>query len=120
MNAINFYHFFKKEIMVRKKDYNNKKNTGKKRKSSKPWRCDQYEKNAAPSAQKNPEEFPILYFGINNNFHKFKYALLKDALNEYGNFSNLIKLELYSEPQVAQRNPFNYLSAPVNNKMLYQ
>jgi hypothetical protein len=43
-------------------------------------------RNAATAglAKKNPEEIPLLRFGNNNNFHKFREALSKAALREYG------------------------------------
>jgi hypothetical protein len=40
--------------------------------------------------KKDPEEVPILTFGPNNNFAKFKEALASKALREYGDLGRLI------------------------------
>jgi hypothetical protein len=40
--------------------------------------------------KKDPEEVPILTFGLNNNFAKFKEALASKALREYDDLGRLI------------------------------
>jgi hypothetical protein len=40
--------------------------------------------------KKDPEEVPILTFGPNNNFAKFKEALASKALRKYGDLGRLM------------------------------
>jgi hypothetical protein len=49
---------------------------------------------------KRPEEkgIPILKFGKNNNFYKFRAALSNEATERYGNLGKLIDLEKYYDP----------------------
>ena len=44
---------------------------------------------------KDPEEIPILKYGPSNNFYKFKEALSKTALRDYGHLGTLIKTSEY-------------------------
>jgi hypothetical protein len=56
----------------------------------KPWQKKQYHKH--PEAKKkDPEEIPILKYGPNNTFQKFKEALSKAALKNYDNLGKLKK-----------------------------
>jgi hypothetical protein len=41
--------------------------------------------------KKDPEAIPILCYGPYNNFMKFKEAILKKALLDFGNLGKLIK-----------------------------
>jgi hypothetical protein len=41
--------------------------------------------------KKEPESIPILRYGPSNNFMKFKEAISKKALLDYGNLGKLIK-----------------------------
>jgi len=41
--------------------------------------------------KKDPEPIPILWYGPSNNFMKFKEAISKKALLDYGNLGKLIK-----------------------------
>jgi hypothetical protein len=45
---------------------------------------------------------PMLRYGKENNFHKFKQALSDVALKEYGNLGKLINLGKYYVPQFSQ------------------
>jgi hypothetical protein len=56
--------------------------------------------------KKDPEEVPILTFGHNNNFAKFKEALASKALRTYGDLGRLIDAGQYysAEPP----NPSDY------------
>jgi len=49
--------------------------------------------------EKDPEEIPILKYGPANNFTKFKEAISKTALKDYGQLGKLIKLGKYYEPK---------------------
>ena len=48
--------------------------------------------------KRNPDAIPILKFGPSNNFMKFKEALSKKALEEYGALGKLIKKGEIEEP----------------------
>jgi hypothetical protein len=50
--------------------------------------------------KKDPQEIPILRYGPANNFAKFREALSKAAMKEYGNLGKLIKLGTYYEPKM--------------------
>ena len=55
--------------------------------------------------EKDPEEIPILEYGPQNNFSKFKEALSNTTLKDYGMVRKLIKQEKYEnfepkEPKV--------------------
>jgi hypothetical protein len=52
--------------------------------------------------KKDPEEVPILTFGPNNNFAKFKEALSSKALREYGDLGRLVEAGSYysAEPLI--------------------
>jgi hypothetical protein len=49
--------------------------------------------------QKVVAKLSILKFGKGSNFHKFRVALTKVALEEYGDLRKLIKKESYYVPQ---------------------
>jgi hypothetical protein len=53
--------------------------------------------------RKNPQEIPILRYGPANNFAKFREALSKAAMKEYGNLRELIKQGVYYEPEMPDR-----------------
>jgi hypothetical protein len=42
-------------------------------------------KSTRISKKKDPEEIPVLWYGPNNNFTKFKEAMSKAAFKNYGN-----------------------------------
>ncbi len=70
--------------------------------------------------KKNPHDVPLLRFGGNNNFHKFREALSKAALKEYGHLGKLIDLDRYYEPPMPKKADFNTLPDADDNKMMYQ
>ena len=78
---------------------------GRKQDGSRTWRSRRHGRNAGTAglAKKNPEEIPLLRFGNNNNFHKFREALSKAALREYGHLGKLIELEQYYSPNMPTR-----------------
>lgn len=55
---------------------------------SKPWYKNQQRINE--EKKKDPEATPILKYGANNNFIKFKEAMSKAALKNNGNLGKLI------------------------------
>jgi hypothetical protein len=65
-----------------------------------PWLRKQQPGRGQQPKKKDPEEIPILKFGPNNNFAKFKEALANKALREYGDLGRLIESGEYfvSEP----------------------
>jgi hypothetical protein len=56
-------------------------------------RQQQYHQQCTEYKKKDPEEIPVLRYGLNNNFAKFKEAMSKAALKNYGNLGRLIQLE---------------------------
>ena len=71
------------------------------------WRQRQQKKHCQKNKQhhfegkkkdKDPEEIPILKYGPSNNFYKFKEALSKAALRDYGHLGTLIKTGDYYKP----------------------
>ena len=47
--------------------------------------------------KKDPEEIPVLQYGLNGNFHIYKEAMACTAMKLYGNLGKLIKLGKYYE-----------------------
>jgi hypothetical protein len=78
--------------------------------------------NKTPSTnhKKNPEEIPVLRFGASNNFHKFKEALSKAALREFGLAGKLIDTEKRFEPRVPTRADFMLTGVVADDETLYQ
>ncbi len=56
---------------------------------------------------KNPNAIPIHKFGPSNNFMKFKEALSKKALEEYGALGKLIKKGKIEEPIEPDRTEYD-------------
>ncbi len=56
-------------------------------------RYHQYQQRRTESKKRDPEEIPVLCYGPANNFSKFKEAMSKAALKNYGNLGHLIQLE---------------------------
>jgi hypothetical protein len=56
-------------------------------------RQQQYQQRRTEYKRKDLEEIPVLWYGPNNNFAKFKEAMSKAALKNYGNLGCLIQLE---------------------------
>ncbi len=64
-------------------------------------RCTEYKK-------RDPEEIPVLRYGPANNFSKFKEAMSKAALKNYGNLGRLIQLEgRYYQPTRPDRGDYD-------------
>jgi hypothetical protein len=61
---------------------------GKEEKRTKPWNRRHHPTEAK---RKDPEAIPVLKYGPSNNFTKFRDALSKAALKEYGQLGKLIK-----------------------------
>ncbi len=60
----------------------------------KPWmrHGGRYAQQQQQTKKKDPTEIPILWYGPNNNFSKFKEALFYQALKQFGDLSRLIEL----------------------------
>jgi hypothetical protein len=67
---------------------------------AKPWNKKVVEK------KKDPEAIPVLKYGPGNNFAKFRDALSKAALKEYGQLGKLIKQERLDKPEEPDRASF--------------
>ncbi len=66
-----------------------------KRQQHKPW----HQKGQHGEAKKkDPEAIPVLKYGPRNYFAKFKEAIVKVALNEYGDLGKLIHQGTYYIP----------------------
>mmetsp|Transcript_8044 Transcript_8044/g.11715 ORF Transcript_8044/g.11715 Transcript_8044/m.11715 type:complete len:223 (+) Transcript_8044:1626-2294(+) len=63
------------------------------RQQRKPWQKNRTQR--FENKKKDPEEIPILKYGPQNNYSKFKEALSNVALKEYGTLGKLIKQEKY-------------------------
>jgi hypothetical protein len=62
--------------------------------------------------KKDPDAIPMLKYGPGNNFMKFKEALSKKALQEYGEVGRLILKERLVRPP--EPDPSNYNTAATN------
>ncbi len=91
----------------------------KRQEQRKPWqKKHQYQRPEAK--KKDLEEIPILKYGPNNNFPKFKEALSKAALKNYGNLGKLIKQGSYYTPKIPDRADYDMQNDPDGlNKMAY-
>jgi len=56
--------------------------------------------------RKEPESIPILRYGPSNNFMKFKEAISKKALLDYGNLGKLIKQGYIVLPEQPDRETY--------------
>jgi hypothetical protein len=70
--------------------------------------------------KKHPKEIPILKFGPNNNFAKFKEALANKALREYGDLGRLIESSEYFIPKPPDVTNYDLVNDPYGlNKATY-
>ncbi len=70
--------------------------------------------------KKDPKEIPILKFGPNNNFAKFKEALANKALREYGDLGRLIESGEYFVPKPPDVTDYDLVNDPYGlNKATY-
>ena len=67
------------------------KGTGNQRYQRKPWQWRNQNQGRFDTKKKDPEEIPVLKYGPSNNFSKFKEAISKTALKNYGQLGKLIK-----------------------------
>jgi hypothetical protein len=66
--------------------------------------------------KKDPEEVPILTFGPNNNFAKFKEALASKALREYGDLGRLINSGTYYAAEPPEQEDYDPVNDPYRLK----
>jgi len=66
--------------------------------------------------KKDPEEIPILKFGPNNNFARFKEALANKALREYGDLGRLIESGEYFVPKPPDVTEYDLVNDPFGHK----
>ncbi len=72
------------------------------------------------SEKEGSRKIPILKYGPNNNFPKFKEALSKAALKNYGNLGKLIKQGSYYTLEMPERKDYDLQNDPDGlNKMAY-
>lgn len=96
--------------MSDKKQQNTEKSEG--RQEQWPWLWKQQTGRGQQQKKKDPEEIPILQFGPNNNFAKFKEALANKALREYGDLGRLIKSSKYFIPEPPDVTDYDLVSDP--------
>ncbi len=84
----------------------NQDKSGKDEKKTKPW----HRRNQpTESIRKDPEAIPVLKYGPLNNFTKFRDALSKAALKEFGPIGKLIKQEKLEMPEEPDRAEYNFV-----------
>jgi len=76
----------------------NTKEAGQQRQQRKHWQKKRHHRHEGKKKDKDLEEIPILKNGPSNNFFKFKEALSKTALRDYGHLGTLIKTGQYYKP----------------------
>jgi len=74
------------------------KEAGQQRQQKKHWQKNKQHRFEGRKKDKDPEEIPILKYRPSNNFYKFKEALSKAALRDYGHLGTLIKTGDYYKP----------------------
>ena len=88
-----------------------------KRHPRKQWQKKQQERVAK---KRDPEEIPILKYRPANNFSKFKEAMSKAALKNYGQLGKLIKLGDYFVPEEPFSTDYDLVNDPIGiNKATY-
>jgi len=80
---------------------------------AKPWNKKVVEK------KKDPEAIPVLKYGPGNNFAKFRDALSKAALKEYGQLGKLIKQERLDKPEEPDRASFVFTDPDGIDRAVY-
>jgi len=85
-----------------------------------PWLRKQQPGRGQQLQKKDPKEIPILKFGPNNNFAKFKEALANKALREYGDLGRLIESGEYFVPEPPDVTDYDLVNNPYGlNKATY-
>jgi hypothetical protein len=76
----------------------------------KPWmrHGGRYAQQQQQQKKKDPTEIPILQYGPNNNFSKFKEALSYQALKQFGDLGRLIELGEYYEPEPPDPDDYDF------------
>ena len=69
--------------------------------------------------KKDPEAIPVLKYGPGNNFAKFRDALSKAALKEYGQLGKLIKQERLDKPEEPDRASFVFADPDGIDRAIY-
>jgi len=96
------------------------KDTGNQRYQRKPWQRRNQNQGRFETKKKDPEEIPVLKYGPSNNFSKFKEAISKTALKNYGQLGKLIKLGKYFEPEEPNNLDYDLVNDPYGvNKTTY-
>jgi len=94
-------------------DKGSKGNQGQ-RQQRKPWHnWRQHHRSDYKKKEKDPEEIPILKYGPANNFTKFKEAISRTALKDYGQLGKLIKLGKYYEPEEPDSTKYDMVNDPM-------
>jgi len=99
-------------------DKNPKENQGQgqQRQQRKPWQKHQQKHFRQELKKKDPEEIPVLKYGPANNFSKFKEAVSKTALKNYGQLGKMIKLGKYYVPEEPLSTDYDFVNDPMGVK----
>ena len=76
----------------------------------KPWQRNQQKQNRFEYKKNDPEEIPVLKYGPQNNFSKFKEAISKNALKSYGLLGKMIKTGKYYEPEESNSLDYDFVN----------
>ncbi len=79
-----------------------------KRGERKPWMRRGGRQVQQEQKKKDPTEIPILRYGPNNNFSKFKEALSYQALKQFGDLGRLIELGEYYDPEPPDPDDYDF------------
>jgi hypothetical protein len=94
----------------------NQDKSGKDEKKTKPW----HRRNQPTELKrKDPEAIPVLKYGPSNNFTKFRDALSKAALKEFGPIGKLIKQEKLEMPEEPDRAEYNFADPDGLDRAIY-
>ena len=74
------------------------KEVGQHGQQKKHWQKKPQQRYEGKKKEKDPEEIPVLKYRPNNNFFKFKEALSKTALRDFGHLGKLVKTGEYYKP----------------------
>ena len=84
------------------------------------WKWHKYKPRTDQPKKKDPEELPILKYGPQGNFAKFKEAISKTALRDYGHLDELIDTGQYYKPQQPNTADYDFVNDPCGlNKALF-
>ena len=95
------------------------KDNASKEQGQRQWKWPKYKPQSDQPKKKDPEEIPIWKYGPQGNFAKFKEALSKTALRNYGHLGKLIETGEYYKPTEPNTADYDFVNDPYGlNKAL--